>query len=174
MRSIAYAPPERVTLLGAPLHPGEVCPTLHRYPGPCGLASFFAGSLTHLAPGDLLWMSETFAMEDSLGARRFGTLVVARPLRFQPVRVRPGIFVGENLPLIPDDDIRWLPPARGVTRAAVIDDLCAYLEELDALRASGLVGPGVPWLTVPLAERRRYLAAARLSGAWTDRVSSAA
>jgi hypothetical protein len=96
------------------------------------------------------------------------------------------------------DELVWLPPsllgaalpwdglataagadrvvggAAARERPGVIDALCAYLEELDALRRSGLPGPGVPWHTVPEAQRRRLLASAGFPGAWTDRVDSAA
>jgi hypothetical protein len=193
--SIAYAPPAHIRVVARPLAPGEPCPTLFRYPGPCGLADFFAGGLAALGPHDLAWMSARTWFEDSVGARRFGTLAILQPLRLQPGRFRRGIYAGDNRPLDEGDEIVWLPPSLvdarlpwddlataaaararidARERPLVVDDLCAYLEELDALRASGLPGPGVPWLTVPLAERRRLLAVAGVPGAWTDRVSSAA
>jgi hypothetical protein len=191
--SIAYAPAPRA--LGRALAAGEPCPTLFRYPGPCGLADWFAGALVLPGPRELVWMSARPVVADSAGARLFGTLAILQPLRLQPLRVEPGIYAGENRPLAAGDELVWVPPSRlharvpwdelataaaarallgDGGRARVVDELCAYLEELDALRRSGLPGPGVPWHTVSDAQRRRVLAAAGVSGAWTDRVDSAA
>jgi hypothetical protein len=166
---IVYAPPPEVRLLGRPLAPDEPCPALHRYVGPCGMADWFAGSLTRLAPGPLTWMSAARWCADSLGARHFGTLLVREPLRLHPV-VRPGgIHVGATVtwPLEAGDALVWLPPRAGATRAEVIESLARYLEELDAMRRSGAPGPGVPWLQVPVDERRRQLARAGVRGVWT-------
>lgn len=164
---IVYDPTPEARLLGRPLAPGEPCPALHRYVGPCGMADWFAGTLARLAPGPLLWMSAARWCADSLGARCFGTLVVHEPLRFHPVARGGGIYVGATRPLAAGDRVTWLPPRPGATRGAVIDALCRYLEELDAMRRSGAPGPGVPWLQVPVDERRRRLAAAGVAGVWT-------
>ncbi len=150
-----------------PLDPDEPCPTLHRYPGPCGLALWFAGKLERLAPADLLWMSELPVVEDSYGARLFGTLAVRDPHAFAPAIVSPGIYVARNRPLRAADEIEWLAP-RGRDRAGVIDELCRYLEELDALRATGAPGPGIPWCRVPVEERRRTLAHLGVVSVWTE------
>lgn len=169
---IVYAPPAAVRLVGRPLSCDEPCPPLHRYVGPCGMADFFAGSLVRLAPGELTWMSAAAWFADSAGARCFGTLVVHQPLRFQPVVQRAGIYVGASRPLGPEDLIEWLPPWRLDPRAPrsrgeVVESLARYLEELDAMRRSGAPGPGVPWLQLPVDERRRRLAAAGVACAWT-------
>lgn len=146
-----------------PLAPGEPCPTLYRYPGPCGLALWFAGRLERLAPGDVLWMSALPIVEDSYGARHFGTLALRRPLDFAPAVAGPGIYVAENRPLRPDDDIVWI----GADRARAIDGLCRYLEELDAMRLRGAPGPGIPWCRVPLRDRLRLLAAFGVTPVWS-------
>jgi hypothetical protein len=171
--SIAYAPPPRVTALARPLGHDEPCPPLHRYPGPCGLAAWFAGRLERLAPddADVLWMSSRPVIEDSIGARHFGTLLVERPLAFAAGLVTPGIYLGVNRRLRPDDQVTWLAPSGG-SRAQVIDRLCRYLEEIDAMRRSGAPGPGIPWCAVPAAARRRLLAAQGVAGVWTESESS--
>jgi hypothetical protein len=171
--SIAYAPPACVTLLARPLLTDEPCPPLHRYPGPCGLALWFSGRLSNLAPGDVVWMSARPVIDDSAGARHFGTLLVCRPLAFAVAAAGPGIYVGENRPLAPGDEVVWLPP-RGADRARVIEGLCRYLEEIDALRLAGAPGPGVAWCRVPLAERRRLLARHGVTAVWTESESAAA
>ena len=186
--SIAYVPSPAALVLGRPLADGEPCPTLFRYPGPCGLADWFAGDLRALAPGPLVWMSSATWCGDSLGARWFGTLAVLQPLRVHPVRVRAGIYVGSG----PPEELVWLPPSLLATRVpwddlatvddalqhlgwvaarerpAVVDDLCRYLEELDDMRLSGAPGPGVPWLALSDEERRRRLAAAGVAPVWTE------
>jgi len=143
---------------------------LYRYPGPCGLADWFAGTLRFLGPpsSPLLWLSDDPLIEDGFGARYFGTLAIAaRPFDPRPVPGRPGIFVGANRALTPADRIAWLSPI-GRTRGQAIDALCRYLAELDAMRRSGAPGPGVAWCQVPRAERLRRLAAAGVAGAWTE------
>jgi hypothetical protein len=186
--SIAYAPPPDALVLGRRLSANEPCPTLFRYPGPCGLADWFAGSLRALAPGPLVWMSAATWCADAPGARFFGTLAVLQPLRLHPARVSRGIFAGAG---DPPGEVVWLPPSllaarlpwdqladgaqagallRGATareRPAVIDELCRYLEELDLMRRSGAPGPGVPWLQLCDDERRRRLAAAGVRPVWT-------
>jgi hypothetical protein len=164
MASFAHLPARR-------LAPGEPCPVLHRYPGPCGLALWFAGRLERLGPGEIIWMSAAVITPDSLGAHLFGTLVVSRPRAFAPRVFAPGVYVARNRRLRPDDEIDWRAPA-GQGRAQVIDGLCRYLEELDAMRRSGAPGPGVPWLCVPAAERRRQLQAARVTPVWTESESA--
>jgi hypothetical protein len=144
---------------------------LYRYPGPCGLADWFAGALTRLGPpgSPLLWLSAAPFLSDCLGARCFGTLALAdaRPFAPAPVRGRPGIFIGDNRLLGAGDEVAWIAPA-GRDRARCVDELCRYLEELDAMRRSGAPGPGVPWCHVPRAERRQRLAAAGVRGVWTE------
>ncbi len=196
-RSIAYAPPERVAFLARRLDPDEPCPTLFRYPGPCGLADFFAGALRRLGPAgssrDLLWLAERPLWRDTAGARFFGTLAVLQPLALGACAQGPGIWLAGNAPLDAGDDeaIVWVPPsafARPIpwddlpTAAAArphlpadlagerhraVDALARYLEELDAMRRSGAPGPGVPWCQVPADERLARLAAAGVAPVWS-------
>jgi hypothetical protein len=195
--SIAYAPPERVTFLARPLAPDERCPTLFRYPGPCGLADWFAGTMTRLGPDSthrLLWLADRPLWRDVEGARHFGTLAVLAPLRFQVGAHGPGVWLGANEALGPveRESVVWVPPSAfagaipwgsiGSAAAArpflppdlaserhrAIDALCRYLEELDGLRRAGAPGPGLPWCQVPRAERLRLLADHGLRAVWTD------
>ncbi len=186
--SFAYAPPTGVTFHAEPLAPDAVCPTLFRYPGPCGLADWFAGTMTHLGPpGELLWLCERPVFHDTVGARHFGTLALLQPLGFQPCPQRPRVWIAANLPRA-GHEVVWVPPsaverrlpwsrlasaaeARALLpdeRSAAIDELARYLEELDAMRRTGAPGPGVAWCRVPTAERLRLLAAHGVRPVWTD------
>ena len=154
-------------------------PTLYRYPGPCGLADWFAGELRSLAPGPVVWMSAATWCLDSLGAHWFGTLAILEPWRLDPVLVWPGIYAGDAA--APPGPVVWLPPSllsapdrwsrlarvTAAERPRVVDELCLYLEELDLMRRSGAPGPGVPWLAVPEEERRWRLAEAGVAPVWT-------
>jgi hypothetical protein len=194
--SIAYASSARAAILAAPLAPDTPCPTLFRYPGPCGLADWFAGDMTRLGPGLLLWLADRPWWRDTFGARFFGTLAVLTPLRFGASPAGPGIYVGDNTPLDPDEVI-WVPPvalARPIPwndlataasarrhlpadlageRHRAIDGLSHYLEELDAMRASGAPGPGVPWCQVPRERRLRQLAEHGVRATWSADDASA-
>jgi len=188
--SIAYAPAARVTFLATPLGSDTPCPTLFRYPGPCGLADWFAGAMSRLGPRELLWLADRPLWRDTFGARFFGTLAILQPLRFQVCAEGPGIYLGENDALDPDEVV-WLPPSAlarqipwdGIATAAAarpflpadlagerhraIDALGRYLEELDAMRLTGAPGPGIPWCQVPLAERLALLARHGVKASWT-------
>jgi hypothetical protein len=189
--SIAYAPPAHVTFLARALAPDTICPTLFRYPGPCGLADWFAGAMDRLGPpGEHLWLADRPLWRDTFGARFFGTLAVLQPLRFQPGLAGPGVYLGANL-AFDRDEIVWLPPScldrplpwPRLARAAdvrahlpadlagerhqAIEALALYLEELDAMRRSGAPGPGIPWCQVPGAERLTRLAAAGVPAVWS-------
>jgi hypothetical protein len=194
--SIAYAPADAVAILAAPLAPDASCPTLFRYPGPCGLADWFAGDMTRLGPGKLLWLAERPLWRDTYGARFFGSLAVLAPLRFGVCPAGPGIWVGDDTALEPDE-IVWLPPsALGrrmpwndlATAAAArahlpadlagerhraVDALCRYLEELDGMRRSGAESPGVPWCTLSRGDRLRRLAEHGVAPVWSADASSA-
>jgi len=193
--SIAYAPPARVTFLAMPLGPDAPCPTLFRYPGPCGLADWFAGTMTRLGPRDYLWLADRPLWRDTYGARFFGTLAVLAPLRFQVCIEGPGIWLGDNDWLNPDE-IVWVPPSafgraipwNDVATAAearrflpadlagerhrAIEALGLYLEELDSMRRAGAPGPGVPWCQVPVGERLAQLACFGVRAVWSDRFSA--
>ena len=194
--SIAYAPADAVAILAVPLGPDAPCPTLFRYPGPCGLADWFAGDMTRLGPADLLWVADRPLWRDTFGARFFGTLAVLAPLRFGVCAAGPGVWVGKNL-AFERDEVVWLPPsvlARRIPwddlakaaqvrphlpadlageRHRAIDALAGYLEELDGMRRSGAPGPGMPWCQVPRPVRLRQLAEHGVPAVWSgaDRLS---
>lgn len=188
--SIAYAPAAHVAFLAAPLAPDAPCPTLFRYPGPCGLADWFAGAMTRLGPADLLWLADRPLWRDTFGARFFGTLAVLAPLRFGVCPAGPGVWLGANIDL-GRDEVVWVPPvALGrplpwndlATAAAArphlpadlagerhraVDALARYLEELDGMRRSGAAGPGIPWCQVPREDRLRRLAEHGVRAVWS-------
>lgn len=165
-----------------PLAPDEPCPTLFRYPGPCGLIDALNGLLGRLGrtPGGELWMAEQSFHEDVAGAALFGTLAVLQPLRHAPCETeRPGIYIGVN-GRCDGATFVWLPPSElhaplewdalstaeqaeealgphDDEREHVRDRLAAYLEELDALAATGAPRPERPWCELPLGERQRRL-----------------
>lgn len=159
--------PSIAHLVTRKLAPAELDGPLFRYPGPCGLALWFAGRLERLGPGDLLWLSADPAIDDAFGARFFGTLALPHPRAFAPGAAGDGIYVARNRRLRPSDEVSWVAPP-GQDRAGAIDALCRYLEELDGMRRSGAPGPGVPWCRVPAAERRRLLALHDVTPVWTD------
>jgi hypothetical protein len=170
--SIAYAPPAWLVFHAAPLDPDATCPPLYRYPGPCGLADWFAGTMTLLGPpGPMLWLCERPAFHDTVGARHFGTLLLRSPLRYQAVPQRPRVWLAVNGP---PEDVVWLPPSAVARRPAppderrwVVESLCRYLEELDAMRQTGAPGPGVPWCQVPAPRRLALLAEHGVAPVWT-------
>ena len=188
----SYQPPEWLRARVRPLRPDEGCPTLFRYPGPCGLIDHLRGLLRHLGPvpGGDLWVAEQPLHADVAGAALFGTLAVLQPLRHAPgLTERPGVYVGVNAPLRADE-VAWLPPSQlraplpwdrlanveqvaaelgdvSVERARVAEQLAAYVEEMDALSRAGVPPAGRPWCEVPADERRRLLSDHGLSGRWT-------
>jgi hypothetical protein len=213
----AYDPARWLAGLGRPLASSEACPTLFRYPGPCGLRDALAGPMITLGAPDLpvVWLAAAPLHRDGTGAARFGTLAVLEPLTVEPCPAPdhptgaassadegaveaasvPAVipaYVAANQPLRAPEVVVWVPPSqirsprdwdtiltpeeaiRGFgsgyldERASVEDLLHAYLEELSALRASGLTGPAIPWHEVPDERRRRYLAEAGLHGRYTS------
>jgi hypothetical protein len=121
-----YAPPPWLVALGPTLAPDEPCPTLFRYPGPCGLAELFGDRLMWLGPpgSDAVWMSAATAHTDGRGAALFGTLAILDPLALDPVRAddvfvtlplfgdRRGVFAGTNRPVVDPDALVWVPPSK--------------------------------------------------------------
>src|SRR6185436_10206532 len=100
--------------LAVPLDADEPCPTLFRFPGPCGLKSWFAGGLERLGPADqpVLWSAPLPFHDDAYGARFFGTLALLEPLRHSPCRTADGhYFIGDNAARAADDPVVWLPPS---------------------------------------------------------------
>jgi hypothetical protein len=192
----AYAPvaglPENARALAA----DEDCPTLFRYPGPCGLGDHAQGRLRLLGHpgGDVLYMTAVPIFEDTLSAAHFGLLAILQPLRFSPCPTeRAGVYVAANRPVEDDDPVVWVPPSAlevelpWDTLATVAEaDAClapflardgeaaraslrAYVEELDAMRRTGAAGPIVPWCTVPRERRCEIMAAAGVRPIWTGR-----
>jgi len=189
----SYQPPGWLLAEGRPLAPIEACPTLFRYPGPCGLSDFFGGGLARLGPvpDGTLWMSATRAHADVSGVGRFVTLVVLQPLRLSPCRTsRRGIYVGVNRRLR-REHVTWLPPSalrarlpwdritsasearepleRYVRRdeARIREELGRYVEELQLLERAGAVPSDRPWCDVPIARRRRTLARHGVTPTWS-------
>lgn len=125
-----YSPPARLAPIGRPLRIDEECPTLFRYPGPCGLAEWWGldastPSMRRLGPARNadLWMSESPLHSHAPGARHFGLIAVLQPLTFALMRgeqaeppvgdsgVPIGVFVAENRDLR-DEALVWVPPSR--------------------------------------------------------------
>ncbi len=191
-----YAPGADLRAFGRLLRAAEACPTLFRYPGPEGLQAALQGTLRRLAPQGRtgVWLSTDIrgrgGQPQAVGL--FGTLAVLEPLRLSPVKTRESsMLLGENL-RVDEALIAWTPAsalrkrlawdrlrtsdevARAVgrgyaeERARTLDQLHAYLEELDALRRVDAPGDAVPWCTLLPAERRRRLAASGIRPIWTS------
>ena len=194
---IGYAPPERVRGIARALGEDEPCPTLFRYPGPCGLREHFGLGLRRLAPpaSDLLWMGEPALHADVLGARHFGTLAVLEPLRLSPCESpREGLYLAANLRFDDPEGIVWVPPSRllhGVPwdrvrtrteavawlgpryrgeRGRAMESLHAYLEEIATLERTGARGPRLPWCEVSLEQRLRTIAEHGARPCWSGRL----
>lgn len=191
-RRQSYQPPAWLLGLGRPLARSDTCPTLFRYPGPCGLRDYFEGALERLGPpGRELWLAEVPLHDAVPGAARFGTLAVLEPLRFSPCRSeRPGIYVGVNrkargVPLVwvppsalrariawdaartADDGGRALGPGAATERNRVERRLRAYVAEMAALERAGAQALERPWCEIPAAQRRRLLRRHGITPRWT-------
>lgn len=192
-----YAPGPELRGFGRLLRPAEACPTLYRYPGPEGLQAALQGTLRRLAPQGRagVWLSTDIrgCSGQPAAVRLFGTLAVLEPLRLSPVKTRErNLLLGENRRLDDLAAIAWTPAsalrkrlawdrlrtsdevARAVgrryaeERARTLDQLHAYLEELDALRRAGVTGDASPWCSLRSAERRKRLAAGGIRPIWTQ------
>jgi hypothetical protein len=145
-----YSPPARLASIGRPLRLDEECPTLFRYPGPCGLAEWWGldantPSMRRLGPmrNPDLWMSESPLHSHAPGARYFGLIAVLQPLRFTPTRgeqadppagdsgVPIGAFVADNSDL-QAEELVWVPPSR-LTAELPWDSLANADEAQEAL-----------------------------------------
>ena len=189
-----YRPPGWLLGRARALGRAQACPTLFRYPGPCGLRDHFEGRLETFGPPQTreLWMAAMPFHADVGGARHFGTLGVLEPLRFDACRTsRRGIYLGVNRPIGDPALALWIPPglldrrpslnglgAGGSVPAAlrragdrerqrVLDRLEAYIEEMANLERAGAAPPGRPWCDVAAVDRRRLLSQCGLQPRWT-------
>jgi hypothetical protein len=181
------APPSFLLDVGTPLPPGEALPTLFRYPGACGVRDLFGPGLQRLGAPEtpLLWCADRPLHGEVGGARHFGTVALLQPRLARPVRARPGIFVGVNLPAAELGPLVWVPPSALLAslpwerlldprfpglreeRLRVEDALGAYLSEIDALRRAGAPPPIGPWIEVPAVQRLARLRAAGVAPRFT-------
>lgn len=189
----SYEPPEFVTKTARPLAEDEPCPTLFRFPGPCGVLEQLAGSVTRLGPmpdGEL-WAADHPVNTEARGAAHFGTLAILEPLRFAfGRRPEPGIFLGANRPVDDAEGVAWVPPSalaapvpwdrlrtagevhailagHARERDAVLASLERYLEELLEVARVGIDAPEVRWCDRPEEERLRLLAENGLVARWS-------
>jgi|CXWL01.1.fsa_nt_gi hypothetical protein len=190
-----YSPSDALRHLAQPLTARDACPTLFRYPGPEGLASFLRGGLSRLGASDArwLWLADRPAGTSARAAGRFGVVAVLDPLRLSPCPLaqRRGHYLAENRALRSEDALVWAPPtAAGInwdrvltpeqairrmgsaasyveTREATLESLSAYLEELSALSRAQAPSRFGAWCAVSRTERRRLLAEYGVEGRWT-------
>lgn len=134
-----------------------------------------------------VWLAETSATLRPRGARLFGSIAVVEPLRLAPVRaVDPDgndVWLARDRRVHEGQDVAWVPPtlvgapfdwdrlaragqvaerlgaaAYASERGRTVDQLAAYVEELNELARCGAFDPARPWHEVDPAERRRLLA----------------
>ncbi len=185
---LAYAPDEELLVWGRPLAIDEECPTLFRYPGPCGVRDALTGRGGALgAPASrVVWLSRDPVPPEAPSAARFGTLAVLQPLRLGPVASdQPGVYVAWN---VVADEVIWVPPAdfaldwnpiatadaaRGAlpgweaARDAVLAELDVYDDEVRRLHEAGGEHPDVKWAEVPPPARRLLLARLGVEPLWS-------
>lgn len=115
-----YEPPPSIARIARPLAEEEECPTLFRFPGPCGLLAHFLGELTHLGPQppgvtSELWAADATVHSEANGAALFGTFAILEPLRFamavSPLPATAQLWVGENRPIDDPGRVVWIPPS---------------------------------------------------------------
>lgn len=191
-----YEPPASVARMARPLAGDEACPTLFRFPGPCGLLAHFLGELAYLGPepGGELWAADATVHSEANGAALFGTFAILQPLRFtmavSPQHATAQLWVGENRPIADPGHVVWIPPsavrapipwdtiedatqARGFLGAVereenvVKESLSLYLEELLEVARAGVPDPARKWCDRPREERQRVLAEYGLEARWT-------
>lgn len=175
------------------LAPDEPCPTLFRFPGACGLAELFLGSLVTLAKrGDAeLWAAASPRNTEVPGAIHFGTFALLQPLRFGMCEASPGIWVGANRAIDDPGRIAWIPPSAMAApipweriadadeaaswlgsgshreRAEIIDALDLYAREVEAIALAGVPDPEIRWCDRPEELRAKLLAEFGVSAVWT-------
>lgn len=185
---LARVPDEELLVWGRPLAPDEECPTLFRYPGPCGVRDILTGRGGVLgAPASrVVWLSRDPVPSEAPSAARFGTLAVLQPLRLGPVASdEPGVYVAWNAAA---DEVIWVPPSGfaldwdriatadtarealpgwEAARDAVLAELDVYDAEVRRLHEAGGEHPDVKWAEVPPGERRRLLARLGVEPLWS-------
>lgn len=176
-----------------PLAPDAPCPTLFRFPGGCGLAEYFLGSLFTLAKSAdaELWAAAGPVNAEVPGAIHFGTFAILQPLHFGMCEATPGIWVGANRPIDDPGHIAWVPPSAmlasipweriadaedlasrlgsGVERerGEVIDSLDLYAREVEAIARAGVPDPEIRWCDRSEELRTKLLAEFGVSAVWT-------
>jgi len=189
--------PYRAHSAGSPLAPDEPCPTLFRFPGAGPLHRALTTTLARLGPpeSETLWLCENATAPAPGGAGLFGALAVLEPLALGAARHGTlggaHVYAADNVDVDPDGVV-WIPPrlvAAGAApwdeiataaqaqqalgpgwldeRAAVVEALSTYLEELAELAASGAAPPARPWCEMDAAERARILAERGVTGRFT-------
>jgi len=188
-----YDPPQSIMTAARALGPDETCPTLFRFPGGCGLAEFFLGSLTTPAKrGDAeFWAAADPCNTEVPGAIHFGTFALLQPLRFGMCEATPGLWVGGNRAIDDPGRIVWIPPSSmeaaipweriadaddaaswlggGVERerGEVIDALELYAREVEAIALAGVPDPEIRWCDRPEELRAKLLAEFGVGAVWT-------
>ncbi|GMV40335.1 MAG: hypothetical protein AMXMBFR64_20510 [Myxococcales bacterium] len=117
-----YRPPAWLRAVARPFAPDDACPTLFRYPGPCGLRELWGMGLPQLGPATVqgLWVAEAPLHEGVLGAAHFGTLALLEPLRLHPCRATEDtpvhttatLLLALNRPTERCGSTVWVPPSR--------------------------------------------------------------
>lgn len=189
----SYDPPPAIAMAARALAPDERCPTLFRFPGACGLAEYFLGSMTTLAkPANAeLWAAADPLNGEVPGVVHFGTFALLQPLRFGMCEASPGLWVGANRAIDDPGRILWIPPSAtaaripwdriadasdavawlgsGVDRERdeVIDSLDLYAREVEDIARAGVPDPEIRWCDRPEELRARLLAEFGLGATWT-------
>jgi hypothetical protein len=107
---------------GRAFSPGEACPTLYRYPGPCGLREGLDEGISWLGPAESpsVLLADVPMHADAKGAAWFGTLAVLQPLCLDPVITEPRATLLPDPPLVvrvPNfvvpaaAAVVWIPPS---------------------------------------------------------------
>lgn len=151
-----YGPADWVAALGRALADDEACPTLFRYPGPCGIQAIVGRDgkppegFTALGPPDRLvaWLSDATAHSGATGTALFGTVALLDPLGLGPALViappfthptglggqRANVYVVENAPIGEGAAIVWVPPSK-ILAPIPWDDVATVEDANDALGA---------------------------------------
>jgi hypothetical protein len=194
---LPYDPPQSLTPIAKPLGENDACPTLFRFPGPCGMLDHFLGTMERIAPvpdGEL-WAAAAPKNGEAAGAIHFGTFALLEPLRFAMCATRDaGIYVGVNRPVEDPSRAVWIPPSKlvapipwdtvrdadearahlgsaadreGREARDVMEALTLYLDELTSVAKAGVPDPAIRWCDRPPELRRRTLDEFGIPARWT-------